>query len=192
MFGGPSYHAAYATTTFDHMKISAEELLLKTRLVVAFFKLLLFVPHCSASIRASMIQNIREQSFSLAKDIGSVRCPPTLGSLTHFTRLFCGTDHVEAIWVLPQMISQLVPVVEAVQQEYQTTVGSLEDALKEEFTRIRDEAEAIVLSTVEKTISIYSMPPPRSMNEEVSSPHRTSCAALTHPLVRRDHIETTI
>lgn len=192
MFGDPSYHAAYATTTLDHMKISAEKLLSKTRLVVAFSELLLSVPHCSASIRASMIQNIREQSFSLAKDIGSVRCPPTLGSLTYFTRLFCGTNHVEAIWVLPQMISQLGPVVEAVQQEYQTTAGFLEGALKEEFTRIRDEAEAIVLPTVEKTISTYSMPPPRSMNEQVSSFHHTSCGALTRPLVRRDHVETTI
>ena len=90
------------------------------------------------------------------------------------------------------MISQLESVVNAVQQEDQTTAKILEGALTEEVTRIRDETEAIILPTVEKVMSTHSMPHPKWMSDQVCLPHWTSCAALTHSLVCRDHVETTV
>jgi hypothetical protein len=156
--------------------MSAEEELAETRVTLVFSMLLSLVPCRSAFIRASMMQNIRERSFSLAKELGFVHCPLHWWSLIQYTRSLCETNHVEDIWTLPSTIHRLESLVNAVQQEDQMTTKFLESALKEDIMRIRNVAEAVVLSTVETTILSYSRPPPKWMNEQVSLPYHTSCS----------------
>lgn len=76
---GSGSRELYASLTFEGAKIAAEKALSDSGLTLAYSKLLSFIPRRSATIRASLIQNIQEQSFSLGKEIGLVRCPPTLG-----------------------------------------------------------------------------------------------------------------